>query len=323
MFSLFSVLLFLSFWLMIIGLIRPNLIVRWGEKKTRKRVMLYYGLPFVIFFILFGITEPQNITTTVAPSVPIAVHHQESAQKQKVVSNSKKIVAKEAVQVFTKVDDEYQGVYTKFANIITGLSKNQIDEVTAYSDVQNLNSQILNVYGNAVGMNVPSEFSDDQESLEIAISDLRSSMSEFNDYLNTPHVKYMAEATNDLKQAQQGFRIQVLQVAKQAILDGYTGSKTASSQILTYAQMGLILKWANGVYENATAQFAGLQPGDPNTDWYNYSIPMLQTITKKEQHLPKMNGLPANKNLVNQYLIQGDVENAVEFVWQTISGMDI
>jgi len=43
---------------LIVGLVSPKLVIRWGNKRTRGRVLLTYGLAVFVFFILFGITAP-------------------------------------------------------------------------------------------------------------------------------------------------------------------------------------------------------------------------------------------------------------------------
>lgn len=60
--NLFFILFFLSFLVLLIGLISPKAVIRWGENKTRKKVLLYYGLATIIFFILTGIfaDSPSN-----------------------------------------------------------------------------------------------------------------------------------------------------------------------------------------------------------------------------------------------------------------------
>lgn len=56
--GIFSCLWFLSLLGLIIGLINPKLVIWWGEKKTRGRATLIYGLAMISFFILTGITAP-------------------------------------------------------------------------------------------------------------------------------------------------------------------------------------------------------------------------------------------------------------------------
>jgi len=53
--DLFLVLFFISILALFIGLINPNIVVRWGKNKTRGKVLLYYGLCSVLFLIIFGI----------------------------------------------------------------------------------------------------------------------------------------------------------------------------------------------------------------------------------------------------------------------------
>ena len=38
----------IAFLVMIVGLIRPELVLRWGEKRTRERVLLYYGVGAIV-----------------------------------------------------------------------------------------------------------------------------------------------------------------------------------------------------------------------------------------------------------------------------------
>lgn len=57
---IFFLLTFLAFIGLIIGLIKPDKVIRWGEKKTRKQVALVYGIAILVFFILFAITIPPS-----------------------------------------------------------------------------------------------------------------------------------------------------------------------------------------------------------------------------------------------------------------------
>lgn len=45
---------------LVIGLIKPDKVIKWGEKKTRKQVALIYGVASVAFFILFAIAIPPS-----------------------------------------------------------------------------------------------------------------------------------------------------------------------------------------------------------------------------------------------------------------------
>ena len=56
--DLSMLLLLLSLVGLIVGLISPRLTIRWGNRRTRGRVVLTYGLAVVVFFILFGVTTP-------------------------------------------------------------------------------------------------------------------------------------------------------------------------------------------------------------------------------------------------------------------------
>lgn len=41
--TLLVLLLLVSLIAMVVGLVKPGLVIRWGEKKTRPRVLMIYG----------------------------------------------------------------------------------------------------------------------------------------------------------------------------------------------------------------------------------------------------------------------------------------
>lgn len=51
------------------GLINPRMVIRWGEKKTRGKVLMVYGSLFVVLFVAFIAAAPANDTepTTAVP----------------------------------------------------------------------------------------------------------------------------------------------------------------------------------------------------------------------------------------------------------------
>jgi len=56
--NLFLLLFLLSFIVLIIGIIKPKIVIRWGkpEKRNRKSVLKVYGVGLILFFVLFGMT---------------------------------------------------------------------------------------------------------------------------------------------------------------------------------------------------------------------------------------------------------------------------
>lgn len=60
--NLFLLLFLISIVALVVGLIKPELVVRWGseEKKNRKSVLKVYGLAIIAFLILFSITTPSS-----------------------------------------------------------------------------------------------------------------------------------------------------------------------------------------------------------------------------------------------------------------------
>ena len=55
--ELFSLVVVVSFFAMVLGMFSPRLVIHWGneEKKTRGKVLLVYGCVFLFSFIVLGI----------------------------------------------------------------------------------------------------------------------------------------------------------------------------------------------------------------------------------------------------------------------------
>jgi biopolymer transport protein ExbD len=64
--NLFLLLFLVSFIAIIVGLIKPSLVVKWGEedKKNRKTVFKTYGIILIASFILFGMTTDSTEQTS-------------------------------------------------------------------------------------------------------------------------------------------------------------------------------------------------------------------------------------------------------------------
>lgn len=60
MYIFFTILFLISLVALLIGLYKPALVIRWGQKRGRSRVLLIYGIITIIFFILVGITAPPD-----------------------------------------------------------------------------------------------------------------------------------------------------------------------------------------------------------------------------------------------------------------------
>lgn len=94
--NLFLLLFLLSLISLIIGIIKPNLVIRWGspEKRNRKNVFKFYGVSMIVFFIIFGISTPStDISKT-----------EDSIEKQKEVQEEEK--NKQVNEVVIKKDDK-------------------------------------------------------------------------------------------------------------------------------------------------------------------------------------------------------------------------
>jgi hypothetical protein len=88
--NLFMALMLISIVLLIVAINKPNVLVFWSKKKTKKMAALGYSVAIVLFFILFGITAPPNTKSTST----IATTSQTSKPTVSTVSSISKSVAK-------------------------------------------------------------------------------------------------------------------------------------------------------------------------------------------------------------------------------------
>lgn len=67
---------------MVVGLIKPGLVIRWGEKKTRPRVLITYGGVFIVLLIALGMTGTPNSDKTSSKAVTKAEESQAKPAKE-------------------------------------------------------------------------------------------------------------------------------------------------------------------------------------------------------------------------------------------------
>lgn len=121
--SVFLILFFLSLFLLIIGLIKPDMVILWGEKRTRGRALIYYGISVVVFFVLFGISSDhkersvKNIPPAQPKHISSAQHLSEARsilysgktvqERIKNIDSSKIAEARKHLDVIKPEDTEY------------------------------------------------------------------------------------------------------------------------------------------------------------------------------------------------------------------------
>lgn len=113
----------LSIIALLVGLIKPNLVVRWGDrrKRNRKKVVVFYGLGIILFFVLFGIT--------ISPAYSTENFETESKTIEKV--------REESIKHFNSFKNVLEEKYVDFLNKeIFRLEKNHSNKIEVhYIDV--------------------------------------------------------------------------------------------------------------------------------------------------------------------------------------------
>lgn len=106
--NLFLALFLLCCVALIVGLVRPQAVVRWGaeETRTRKNVLKYYGLGLIASFILFGVTvdgtqtptASSPVATTPAVTTPDKTPEQIAAEKAAYEKQQAELAAQKAAE---------------------------------------------------------------------------------------------------------------------------------------------------------------------------------------------------------------------------------
>ncbi|MGE7883745.1 hypothetical protein [Bacillus sp. NPDC094077] len=91
--TLFALLFFVCLIALIIGIIKPQLVVRWGaeEKRNRKSVLKFYGIGVIAMFILFGVTSEDTKKTEEAKPA-------KAEQKKELTAEEKAAAEKAAAE---------------------------------------------------------------------------------------------------------------------------------------------------------------------------------------------------------------------------------
>lgn len=105
MVGVFTLLLFICFIAIIVGLIKPKAVILWGkpEKKTRGRVLLTYILGMIACFILIGVTAPKVETTK--PAITQSSNDTTASLKTDTAADDK---AKKEADAKAKADEKAQ-----------------------------------------------------------------------------------------------------------------------------------------------------------------------------------------------------------------------
>lgn len=136
--NLFAFLSFISIVLLIVGLIKPAIVIRWGENKTRLKVVGVYAGMFFLFAIIGSSLAPAPpIPFTVKSSIP----NEEITTENKVIFSGEVNKKKFELKINGKLIEVKNSKYQKTYNLKTGLNKfnivfksdNKKEELKQYS----------------------------------------------------------------------------------------------------------------------------------------------------------------------------------------------
>ncbi|MGG7146541.1 hypothetical protein ACQPVA_07045 [Clostridium butyricum] len=162
--SLMLILFLVCFICLIVGLIKPTLVIKWGNKRNRKQVILTYCLGMLIFFVLFGITIPDSEKTTTVSNSESSINKDkdedsdkelndkikeledkytpilESDKKYAEMTNDEGKIAEDIISNWNSLSDDFKEKYNdsknKLNNSIKEYKKQKEDEEKARKEAE-------------------------------------------------------------------------------------------------------------------------------------------------------------------------------------------
>jgi len=103
--TLFAFLFLFSIIALFVGLVRPGAVIKWGVKRTRPKVLLYYGLAALTFLILVGATAPEPTPEERAQMEAEELAEEEEKAKREQERNAE-AEAKEIAQAEAEAEEQ-------------------------------------------------------------------------------------------------------------------------------------------------------------------------------------------------------------------------
>ena len=144
-----------------------------------------------------------------------------AAEQETKLANKKKQQAKHALTAFTKVQNNFDDIVKSYQGEVLDMSNGSIDEVTAYSDIDKLEQQSMQVFNEANNLKVASQYNENKDTLVTAASYLQNSLNEFKTYFDSKKISDLADSKNDLQEAIKSYQLVLEGVTQQVIKDGY------------------------------------------------------------------------------------------------------
>ena len=92
LYSLRDFILIIAFFALIIGLIRPSIVIHWGTKRTRGRVLLYYGLGMILLTVIPDLVKPEEVKNR---EIQESVERMQKREEQKAREQEQKAKEKQ------------------------------------------------------------------------------------------------------------------------------------------------------------------------------------------------------------------------------------
>ena len=212
-FLLFSVCLIA----LIIGLVKPRSVIRWGneEKKNRKNVLKYYGLGVILFFILFGANAGTSgtakETASKSASISTTVEDQTIKDKKAASDLDAKIAALGDVNSLTLDKSAEIGAVRTSYEALTSDQKSLVSKLSTLTEAEGKVSELKAAAAKAV---VATSSSSSTSAVNSAPS--QSQNNEYTVYITKTGKKYHRAGCRSLSKSQ-------ISISKSdAISEGYT-----------------------------------------------------------------------------------------------------
>lgn len=139
---------------------------------------------------------------------------------------SKKQQAQEAVVKFTEIQGSFSEILKAYQEECEGIANRSIDTTTAYSDLDRLEQQSIELFKDANALKVADQYEKGKDALVTGVTYLNSSLSKSKKYLDDYKVSNLSKAKGDLEEAVKCNNLASTLVSTRAVTDGYTAPQS-------------------------------------------------------------------------------------------------
>lgn len=295
MFLFFSILMVIAIFAFIAGMVKPDWVIRWGENKTRKQVLIIYGLAFIIFAVIAVSFQPEptvkSMVTEARNNVDSGNYKQAVLAYEEIINNWDK--EEDSSVNLNSVKEEYREAKKGYSNNLLTEAKKAI----VNNDLDEAEEKIKNA----------EKYWPDNEDIVLMELKLKFKQREINDNVKLITKENFYETDLSMEEMKKLNKVFEIIVNSQAYID----YKKIESRINSYKENDELKK----VMDSKDNEWNKLDLSQETKDWIKDTMILLLNMGEKyntdisaiQEELEKIN---------NGNWLQDDLKNWIKGNWR-------